>query len=110
MWIVERGVAVKFRKKPIIVEAVQWTYEKGFKEKPEWLTNAISDGVLIRNEYSCSTPARELHSEAWCVDTLEGVMRIGNKAWVIRGVNGELYPCDDEVFKKTYEVAEGDLE
>ena len=110
MWIIERGVAVKFRKKPIIVEAVQWTRDKGFREKPEWLVNAINSGVLIRNDYSCSTPARELHSEAWCVDTLEGVMRIINNAWVIRGVNGEIYPCDNEIFEKTYEVAEGEFE
>ena len=37
-------------------------------------------------------------------------MLIKNKAWVIQGVNGEIYPCDDDVFKKTYEVVEGDLE
>ena len=101
---------MKFRKKPIAVEAVQWTNAKGFSEKPEWLKKAIKEGVIIRNEYSCYTPAREIHSETWCVNTLEGVMLIKNKAWVIQGVNGEIYPCDDDVFKKTYEVVEEGLE
>lgn len=40
------------------------------------------------------------------IDTLEGIMtgKIGD--WLIQGVNGELYPCKDEIFKKTYEASD----
>jgi len=39
------------------------------------------------------------------IETLEGTM-IGNVGdWLIEGVNGEMYPCKDDIFKKTYEVA-----
>jgi len=37
------------------------------------------------------------------VDTLEGVMRGKAGDWLVRGVNGEWYPCDQDVFAKTYD-------
>lgn len=43
-------------------------------------------------------------SESFSVETLEGVMRGKSGDWLIRGVNGELYPCKDDVFIKTYDV------
>lgn len=37
------------------------------------------------------------------IETLEGTMRVNPGDWVICGVNGELYPCKDDIFKKTYD-------
>ena len=37
------------------------------------------------------------------IETLEGVMTVSPGDWVIKGVNGELYPCKDDIFKKTYD-------
>lgn len=48
--------------------------------------------------------------EAWKTDrtiyieTLEGTMEARPGDWIIRGVNGELYPCKPDVFEKTYEI------
>lgn len=43
-------------------------------------------------------------SESFSVETLEGVM-VGNSGdWLIRGVNGELYPCQNDIFIKTYDI------
>ena len=40
------------------------------------------------------------------IDTLEGSM-VGNVGdWLIKGVNGELYPCKNDVFQKTYEIVD----
>lgn len=36
------------------------------------------------------------------IETLEGTMKGNAGDWLIRGVAGELYPCKDEIFKKTY--------
>ena len=45
--------------------------------------------------------ARKL-TQKTLIKTLEGQM-VGNKGdWLIQGVNGELYPCKDDIFKKTY--------
>lgn len=41
------------------------------------------------------------------IDTLEGQMRADLGDWIIRGVNGEFYPCKPDIFDATYEVAEG---
>ena len=80
----------KFRKKPVIIEASQiraewfdWT-----EEPPE----DVVPGVVLN-------PVKR-HVE---IQTLEGVM-IGNIGdWIIRGVQGELYPCKPDIFQATYE-------
>lgn len=40
------------------------------------------------------------------ITTLEGTMRCGKGDYIIRGVNGEFYPCKADIFKKTYEAVE----
>jgi len=45
--------------------------------------------------------------DAFEVETLEGVMRGKAGDWLITGVRGEQYPCDDEIFRETYEVVDG---
>jgi hypothetical protein len=41
------------------------------------------------------------------IDTLEGTMKANEGDWIIKGVNGEFYPCKPDVFSKTYEPVEG---
>ena len=45
--------------------------------------------------------SKELH-----IRTLEGVMTASNLDWIIKGVNGEFYPCKPDIFEKTYEAVE----
>lgn len=49
--------------------------------------------------------AQRMH-EPFEVVTLEGTMQGGAGDWLITGVNGEQYPCKDEIFRKTYEAAQ----
>ena len=79
----------KFRKKPVVVEAVQIT-DATFDAphpNPEHIKGVIYDSIDR------------------CVDimTLEGIMvgKVGD--WIITGVKGEVYPCKDDIFKLTYE-------
>ena len=74
-----------YRKKPVIIEAVQWL---GNKEEvksfyPEY---CFDDGVVY-------------------IDTLEGTMKAKHGDYIIKGVSGEFYPCKPDIFEKTYEVA-----
>lgn len=89
---------MKFRKKPIVIEAVQVTREMRQKGGPfpEW---ALPHLLLRRTE--------KIHnSEALSVVTLEGEMRVSDGDWLIQGVKGEVYPCKSDIFDATYEPAE----
>lgn len=82
----------KFRKKPVVIEAVQFTREA--KDAAFNFVNCNRSAVFHDGE-----PAMD-------IQTLEGVMtaRIGD--WIIKGVNGEFYPCKPDIFEKTHEPAE----
>lgn len=82
----------KYRKKAIEIEAFQWTGQPPI-DWPTWARNAMS----IRYEIS------NLQID---VDT-GGAARCNKGDWVIKGIEGEIYPCTDVVFKKTYEQVDG---
>lgn len=84
----------KFRKKPIVVEAIQWT-GVNYTEIKEW-------GAPVRESFGVST---EL-----LVETLEdgSDYQVTHSAslgdWIIKGIKGEFYPCKNDIFKATYEL------
>jgi hypothetical protein len=87
---------MKFRKKPVVIEAVQYTDEMR-------RTGQLPDGVVI-------VPFRDGPNGAddyACIHTLEGDMIVGPGDWVITGVKGERYPCKPDIFAATYEPVEG---
>lgn len=79
----------KFRKKPVEIEAWQIG---SLEPKPTWLIAALNAGKLYGNG-----------DDYYEIRTLEGKMRGERRDWVIRGVEGELYPCKPNIFNKTYE-------
>lgn len=97
----------RYRKRPVVIEAVRFQLREyadapslGFGAlPPDWLRDAISGNAV--------TFAFE-SEDYWyfVVDTLEGQMRGGPDDWIIRGVEGELYPCASRIFTATYEAAE----
>jgi hypothetical protein len=74
---------MKFRKKPVVIEATQW-FKMG--DHPEVFKGSLSGEPMIY--------------------TLEGAMFVTPGDWIITGVNGEHYPCKPDIFEKTYEAAE----
>lgn len=86
----------KFRKKPVVIEAIQW-----HKGAP------YVDGMETHSFYSdpADFGGRQLVSYP-VVNTLEGKMRVSSGDWIITGVNGEKYPCKPDIFEKTYEPAD----
>lgn len=89
-------------KKRIPVEAFRY----GIEEKPEWFLDAVADSMIsIKNEIYDEDG--NLSEESFCsVLTLEGEMICNYGNYIIRGIRGELYPCDYEIFKLTYEPFE----
>jgi len=83
----------KFRKKPVVVEAMLFTDE-------------TKDQVL--NFIKCNAyPSRNSNGEPTLViQTLEGEMTTELGNWVIRGVKGEFYPCKPDIFERTHEPVE----
>ena len=81
---------MKFRKKPIIVEAEQWFPGVEIKGV-EFAHSVLDDKNLIP-----------------IVKTLEGNMIVSEGDWIITGIEGERYPCKDSIFQKTYESVNED--
>lgn len=77
----------KYRKKPVIIEALQWTGE-----------NIEEMDNFINCKYGY-TP----YDNAIYVPTLEGEMKADINDYIIKGVKGEFYPCKPDIFNKTYE-------
>ena len=99
---------MKFKKKPIIIEAFQVTNESlADKSKwPNWLKSAwekshLEDGAFYNKCIMCGDACVSL----LCVNTLEGEHIVSLSDWIIKGVLGEIYPCKNEVFELTYDPA-----
>lgn len=81
----------KYRKRPIIIEAVQFDPQG---EWPECVIPWPKDGPRPRDM-------------SWgYIKTLEGDMHVIAGDWVIRGVENEMYPCKDSIFRASYEPVE----
>lgn len=89
---------MKFRKKPVIIQAFQ--FGGSGTQFPDWVGdvhNENVEGVFLMPD-----------GEALLIPTPEGIMHAGLSDWVIRGVKGEIYPCKPDIFEMTYEPAEGE--
>lgn len=100
---------MKYQKKPVVVEAVQYnpegydlslladdnySYKDFFSEIPNWMQQAIDDEtvfIVLSENYHAS------------IETMEGDMTIKDGAYIIQGVQGEIYACDEDIFHETYE-------
>lgn len=85
---------MRFRKKPVEIEAVKfdgWNWAECYQ--------FMSDEVLF-------FPQVLEEREYIKIETLEGTMTASRGDWIIKGVNGEFYPCKPDIFAKTYELVE----
>lgn len=93
---------MKFRKKPIVVDAWRWNGPSFQAAAPEWALDydlqAIAGNVLVT-----ARQIRQCQDGSLTIPTLEGEMRANPGDWIIRGVSGEVYPCKPDIFEKTYE-------
>lgn len=80
---------MKYRKKPVVIEAVQFDGENH---------DVIAD-------FCAPQPVRVSGGYALIIPTLEGDMIANRGDWIIKGVKGEFYPCKPDIFAATYESA-----
>lgn len=88
---------MKFRKKPIVIDAFQWTGGPEQTDDPEWIVEAIK-ACLVTFE-NVGTP-----NVCLVISTKEGLMRANQGDWIIRGILGEIYPCKPDVFAASYDA------
>jgi hypothetical protein len=95
---------VKFRKKPIIVDAYIWTevspYVEGQKRVVDYYRTPSLDG-----QNQCKHCGIIMHNHGW-IDTLEGGHVVCPGDFIITGVKGEKYPCKPDIFEMIYEKVE----
>jgi len=89
---------MKFRKKPVVVEAVQFLPNKDS-------TDAIL-ALAVQGTRTVDIHVDAQNNYTMFIKTLEGKMEASIGDWIIKGVSGELYPCKPDIFLKTYEVVE----
>ncbi len=80
----------KYRKKPVVVEAMQFTDETK-SQVHTWVTCNTAADFNAKGE-----PILK-------IQTLEGVMVASFGDYVIKGIKGEFYPCKPDIFEATYE-------
>ena len=87
----------RYKKRSVEIEAFQWKGEKNIKQIKEWLgSNLISeerDGIGVMGYW---------------IKTLEGNMMISYGDYIIKGIQGECYPCKPDIFEQTYDLVEDD--
>jgi hypothetical protein len=106
---------MKFRKKPVVIDAHQW-FKNGdhpFDYSTEEQQRLGWEGELVRyyrtpdidGQHKCEHCGNIMHDHGW-IDTLEGGHIVCPGDWIITGVKGENYPCKPDIFEMTYERVE----
>lgn len=81
---------MKFRKKPVVIEAMQWDGTIG--------------GMMDVKEFTGGNSKMSGTGEL-SIYTLEGPLKASPKDWIIKGIKGEFYPCKPDIFEATYDPA-----
>lgn len=98
-----------YRKKPVVIEAVQLNW-KNWNEVCDFLGGIINKNNPGRrsDEYSDACGEETTDEGGWIeitIPTLEGDHVAKHGDWIIKGVQGEFYPCKPDIFAATYEAA-----
>ena len=80
----------KYRKKPVVIEAILFVDRDSYSEAKEFVGKAL--------KYDYQEPDMPF------IETLEGNMAISKGDYIIKGVQGEFYPCKPDIFEQTYEL------
>lgn len=87
---------MKYRKKPVVIEAVRWT-----GENIEEINNFCGNYAKFATSHLGNVVFYSLG-----IETLEGFMQASVGDYIIKDANGEFYPCKAHIFEETYERVE----
>lgn len=102
---------MKYRKKPVVIEALQYKIVKeipckfGIHKESNSMEIAKFMKVPILHEHTIPDGTKEGRK---CIEinTLEGVMQANINDYIIQGIKGEFYPCKPDIFEQTYELVD----
>jgi len=92
---------MKYRKKPVVIEALQLRWDT-------WsdMCDFVDVGRLRDGKPEAFYLNNDNQTLAMHIPTLEGVMTAQENDWIIKGVQGEFYPCKPDIFEATYELVD----
>ena len=91
-----------YKKKPVVIEAIQYEFDnKTWKNNINEIKTFVGDLLKIEEEIHGNRSPGTLK-----IKTLEGDMTVSVNDYVIKGVQGEFYPCKPDIFNSTYEEVE----
>ena len=91
---------MKYRKKPLVVEAVKFDVEK-------WLYDRKEAYPMVETKETSNSTLGKYFSYEPVIETLEGDMTVSDGDYIIEGIQGEFYPCKPNIFEATYEPVYG---
>lgn len=87
----------RYRKRPVVIEAMQFTKDNG-QEVTDWI-RSVGNRAVSWNHFSHDDQSLD-------IVTLEGIMTADLDDFIIRGIQGEHYPCKPDIFADSYEIVE----
>lgn len=89
----------RYRKRPIVIVIDAFKFELGVSY-PDWFKDATEAGTV--------TVVASFGLEVWCdIKTLEGTTMRGDYGdYIIKGIEGEIYPCKPDIFERTYDITD----
>lgn len=102
-------MALKYKQKPILIEAIRLTWENwpaicDFVPKPHFIAGCFID--KNGNAVPEDQPQDGTNRIGFKLATDRGVALAREGDYIIKGIHGEFYPCEPDVFRETYELAE----
>lgn len=91
---------MKYKKKPVIIDS----FRIGIDYIPDWFMEKVSSNDIIL--YGNSSGFDHYDDTNCDIKTLEGIMHANYGDYIIKGVQGEIYPCKPDIFEETYEKVE----
>lgn len=86
-------LSTRYKKKPVEIDAIKFFGDFGeHRIIPDWLQDALNNKTVECDEFGNCV-----------IHTLEGEMKVSINDFIIRGVQGELYPCKPDIFEQTYD-------
>lgn len=82
---------MKYRKKPIVIDAIRFTKELKADELHEFMQSA---------DFEVTPNTKYVY-----INAREGILRAELGDFLVRGIQGEVYPCKDDIFEATYDPA-----
>lgn len=92
---------MQYRKRPVVIDAIQWNGSNLIE-----ITEFIEGKKIDASSFRWDDYEDLVFMNGLTIRTLEGEMKASIGDYIIKGVNGEFYPCKPDIFEKTYELLE----